>query len=52
MAESKTDINEAVKNALLEQLRDLRAASQYENCEGLPGLTLALCEVVDRLKEF
>lgn len=44
--------DELIKQALREQLKDIREVSACENHEGLPQLTTALCEVVDRLRSL
>lgn len=50
--ENNADISKAIKDALWEQLKHIRAASEYVSSEELPQLTMALCAVVDRLKDF
>lgn len=42
--------DELIRQALIDQLKDIRKVSAYEDHEGLPQLTEALCEVVDRLR--
>lgn len=49
---SEISEDELIKQALIKQLEDIKTVSSYENHEGLPQLTMALCEVVDRLKDL
>lgn len=41
-----------IKNVLIEQLDIIKEASAIGSIEELPALSNALCEIVDRLKEF
>lgn len=49
--EPEENFDTLVNQALIKQLKDIRRVSEYEDHEGLPQLTTALCEVVDRLRQ-
>lgn len=50
--ESKENAETKIKNVLIEQLDIIKEASAIGSIEELPALSNALCEIVDRLKEF
>ena len=46
------NLDALIEHTLIKQLKDIRKVSAYEDHEGLPQLTTALCEVVNTLKNF